>query len=230
MTQFLRNIALLAALLGLAAVARAQAATAEFRLAAADVHKLVLILTKPDRLVLEATYSKEKQAELIALTSGGSPKTVRITLADTPMGERSFKSPATGHSLKFDVRTIDDAVSHARALGWPVETGGDRPAAGVFGEAEVSLLNLAPADTDRLILFLFKPTRTYLDVYCGEEKRGELAFLRKHNPERPVLVNVGGQMVAMLPPGPTPNAGPLRLDMTSPDTALRSLRILAPHP
>lgn len=108
-----RILAVLAALLPGLAFALPPA---DFRLDPADVPKVVVFLFKPDRAILEVTYSKEKQAELLALTTAKIRQPLVISIGDSFVFERTFTAPATGHSLKFDVPTHSEAQFLARLL------------------------------------------------------------------------------------------------------------------
>lgn len=124
MRPLIRFILLGLALSGLASARAAEAPV--FALTAADVPKVVVLLFKPDKAVLEITYSKEKQAELAALTAGGLPKQVIIALAGREIAERTMTAPATGHSLKIEVASPDEAFALARALFQP-SAGTEKP-------------------------------------------------------------------------------------------------------
>lgn len=88
-----------------------------FSLTAADVPKVVLLMFKqPPRFILEVTYSKEKQAELASLTSADLPKKFKVMLDGKTVSERTATEPATGHSLKVEMASLDEAVAMAKAL------------------------------------------------------------------------------------------------------------------
>lgn len=95
---------------------------ADFRLDPTDVPKVVVFLFKPDRAILEVTYSKEKQAELTALTTAKLRHPLVISIGDSFFLERTFTAPATGHSIKFDVPTHSEAQFLARMLMEPPAT------------------------------------------------------------------------------------------------------------
>ena len=95
---------------------------ADFRLDAADVPKVVVFLFKPDRAILEVTYSKEKQAEFLALTTAKLRQPVVISIGDSFFVERTFTTPASGHALKFDIPTHSEALFLARILMEPPAT------------------------------------------------------------------------------------------------------------
>lgn len=108
-----RSLLSLLAILPVLASAREPA---DFRLDPADVPKVVVFLFKPDRAILEVTYSKEKQAELTALSTAKLRQPVVISIGDSFFFERTFTAPATGHSIKFDVPTQSEAQFLARIL------------------------------------------------------------------------------------------------------------------
>lgn len=229
MSVFVQSrFSLLAAAVGLlllAVPARAEAADG-LSLGIKDITKLVVFSENPGRLFIELTYSKPKQAELKSLTAEGLPKSVGVTLDGTLLGEKNFVSPATGHSLKFDFSTIDDALSRLavleQSLGAPKAL-----SVGAHTTTEASIVDLHDGDAGRVVLYLFTPDRCFLDVVVEPAKRDELVFLAHQQPPRPVLISIGGRIVAELPAGARiPAAGPLRLDVGSLSDGVAGLRTL----
>lgn len=219
-------LAAAAGLLLLAAPARAEP-TDSLSLGIKDITKLVVFSENPGRRFIELTYSKPKQAELKTLTSEGLPKSVGVTLDGILLGEKTFVSANTGHSLKFEFSTIDEALSRLAVL----EQSLGAPKALSVGErtgTEASIVDLRNGDAGRVVLYLFMPDRCFLDVIVEPAKRDELAFLARQQPPRPLLISIGGRIVAELPAGAKiPAAGPLRLDVGSLSDGVAGLRTLA---
>lgn len=109
------RLVVLAACLVTLAPLRAESPS-EFRLEPAEVPKVVVLMFKPSRSILEVTYSAEKQAELKTLVAAHPGRPVRISLAGVFSAERIFTAPPGGHSLKFDLPSVDEAISLARVL------------------------------------------------------------------------------------------------------------------
>lgn len=199
----------------------------DFHLTAEDIPKAVLVAEKPGRMFVELTYSRDKQNELRELTSGGLPKTVDMNVGETALGGREFKSPATGYTLKFDFYSLDDALAVIGSLGWkkpddisPVSTAG-----------EASLVQLTADDVGRVILFLFRPDRSYIEVTCKPAKRDEIIYLLGQQPARPVLLSVDGRIIAEFKPGTrVAPAGNVRFDVPSVSLAISTARLLAKRP
>lgn len=230
MTRLLRArrlTAFLTTLLISAATEAAQESGGQFNLSDADIPKAVLVAEKPGRMFVELTYSKEKQEELRKLTANGLPKSIDMHVGGTPLGERQFTSPAKGHSLKFDFTSLNNALDLVESLGWtpPADHGP------VATAPEASLIELTADDVGRVILYLFRPDRCYLEVNCLPARREELTYLLRQSPARPVLVSVGGRIVSELKPDTkvSPSGG-VRFDLPDAPVAISVARLLAARP
>lgn len=109
------------ALLSIVAGGRMQAEeiTPVFALNAANVGKVVLLMFKPDNVILEVTYSKEKQAELAKITKDGLPKKISISLSGKVVDSRMFTEQSTGHSIKIQMVSLEEAFETIRELWAP---------------------------------------------------------------------------------------------------------------
>lgn len=225
--RVLRFSTFLTTLLVSAAAANAQESGGQFNLSDADIPKAVLVAEKPGRMFVELTYSKEKQEELRQLTADGLPKNIDMHVGGTPLGERQFASPAKGHSLKFEFSSLNSALDLIGSLGWtPSADHGP-----VSTAPEASLIELTADDVGRVILFMFRPDRCYLEVNCLPARREELLYLLRQSPARPVLVSVGGRIVSELKPDTTVSpAGGVRFDISSVPLAINTARTLARRP
>lgn len=85
----------------------------------ADVHKIVIMMFR-DHTELEVTYAKEKQAEFAKVTAEGLPKKFEIVLNGKMVAERTITKPMTGHSLRVEMPSPEEAFAMAKALINPV--------------------------------------------------------------------------------------------------------------
>jgi hypothetical protein len=92
-----------------------------FSLDSKDVGKAVILMFKPDRIILELTYSRDKQAELSGLTSKDLPRKIKISVNGKVLSERTFTEISTGHSMKFDMASPEEAFDTVRVL-WKQDT------------------------------------------------------------------------------------------------------------
>ena len=90
-------------------------ASTTFALAPADVGKVVLFMYEGGKTSLEVTFNKDKQAELAKLAADNANKPIGIMLDGKAFGERTFTG-ATGHSVKVDMATPEEAFAMAKAL------------------------------------------------------------------------------------------------------------------
>lgn len=200
--------------------------TPVFSLTSDDVPKVVILAGKPNTVILEVTYSKPKQEELLGMTREGLPKKIGFTLNGTPVSERTFTAPSTGHSLKFPVDSLTTAFAFTESLIPPAPASLADEAEPSGADAPPPTLTLSPDDVVRVTVFVFQSKLVFLDVSLSPAKRDQLASLVADHPDQAVRFVVNGSIIAEREVPPAAVSRTLRLDMPSLATAFSKTHFL----
>ena len=194
-------------------------------LTSTDIPKIVILLTKPSDVLVEVTYSKPKQEEFLALTRTGLPKMIRIAINGRTVAERLQTKPATGHSFKIPMDSLDAAIAFAATTAG-VPPAGASPAP-LPATDEAPSFALSPADVTKMALFIIKPNRTRLDLSCTPGKREALAALAAAHPDERIRIVAGEKPIAEIPSSTAHGEGAISIELPSQSGAFMLLRLLA---
>ena len=105
-------------LLSLSSLRADEAAPLVFALNPPDVGKVVVQMYKGPKTttLCEVTFDKEKQAELAQLATQSGGKPIKIVVYGKEVAETTFADGKTGHSIKFNCASPEEAFATARIL------------------------------------------------------------------------------------------------------------------
>jgi hypothetical protein len=168
-------------------------------LSADDVHKAVILATKPHEIILEVTYSRPKQAEFLKASQTGLPKKIKIAFNGQVVAERTITLPLTGHSIKVPLTTLDDAFAQAEGLMDLPAAAPHFPGAMTPGQpAAGPILSVSPGSISKFAVFMYKPDTVWIDITLGDKERAELAELVKKNPGSKIRLALNGKSVGKI--------------------------------
>jgi hypothetical protein len=190
-------------------------------LGAGDVHKAVILVTKPSEVILEVTYSKAKQAEFFKASQMDLPKKITIALNGQVVSERTITQPLSGHSIKIPMTTADDAFARAVAL---------MPLLRVASSAPVSAATSPPADTpvfsvssdaiSTFAVFMYNPSTVWMDLTLGDKEKAELAQLMAKNSGGKIQFSLDGKRAGELQIGAGNAGSSVRIVVSNIDQAM----------
>jgi len=106
------------ALLSVSSLRADEASPLVFAVNPPDVGKVVVLMYKGPKTttLCEVTFDKEKQAELAQLATQSSGKPIKIVVNGKEVAETTFEPGKTGHSIKFNCASPEEAFATARIL------------------------------------------------------------------------------------------------------------------
>jgi hypothetical protein len=186
-----------------------------------DVHKAVILVTKPGAVILELTYSKPKQAEFLKASQTGLPKKIQIALNGQIVSERTIAKPLSGHSIKVPMTSVDDAFARALALMPLLKSAAPAPLpAAAPPPGDVPVFSVSSDSISKFALSMYIPERVWIDLALDDKQRTEFAQLSAKNSGGKIQLSLNGKIVGELQP-PSGKAGSsVRLALANVDQAM----------
>lgn len=190
-----------------------------------DVHKAVVLVTKPNEIVLEVTYSKPKQAEFLKVSQEGLPKKIKIVLNGQAVSERTITQPLTGHSIKLPMTTLDDAFAQAEALiRLPAATVPAPASATTAQPGDAPVFSVSSESIAKFAVFMYKPATVWMDLTLGDKEKADLAELVAKSPGKKIQLSVNGASLGVMEIGADKVGSSVRVSMASMDQAMAAAK------
>jgi hypothetical protein len=192
-----------------------------------DVHKAVLLVTKPGDVILELTYSKPKQAEFLKASQTGLPKKIRIALNGQVVSERSIAQPLSGHSIKVPMTSVDDAFTQAVALMPLLKSASPAPVpATPSAPDDAPVFSVSSDSISKFAVFIYTPGTVWIDLTLDDQPRAEIAALSAKNSGGKIQLSLNGKIAGELQPSSGNAGSSVRLPLANVDQAVAVAKAL----